>query len=182
MHSVNNLFYTYFQNIFFRFHCSSLKKEFLSSLQLYNPANTAGFAPHWDDIDAFLLQLEGRKHWKIYAPIDDNEMLPRLPSGVHFFHLCQFFFFFFQIYKINILQRYSCLDNFTDDDLADRTPVFDDWLEQGDMLYIPRGFIHQVKYIEQLLIAKSFLHNLYQYAVLSISFNHNVSVSILAYA
>lgn len=28
--------------------------------------------------------------------------------------------------------------------MADRTPVFDGWLEEGDLLYIPRGFIHQV--------------------------------------
>uniref|UniRef100_A0A8R1TVM9 Bifunctional lysine-specific demethylase and histidyl-hydroxylase n=1 Tax=Onchocerca volvulus TaxID=6282 RepID=A0A8R1TVM9_ONCVO len=87
---------------------------FVGANTYITPANTAGFAPHWDDIDAFLLQLEGRKHWKVYAPINDSEMLPRLPS-----------------------------DNFTDDDMANRTPVFDDWLEQGDLLYIPRGFIHQ---------------------------------------
>ncbi|VDO28304.1 unnamed protein product [Onchocerca flexuosa] len=87
---------------------------FVGANTYITPANTAGFAPHWDDIDAFLLQLEGRKHWKVYAPIDDSEMLPRLPSG-----------------------------NFTDDDMTNRTPVFDDWLEQGDLLYIPRGFIHQ---------------------------------------
>ncbi|KAL3984786.1 Cupin family protein [Acanthocheilonema viteae] len=90
------------------FHC------FVGANAYITPRNTAGFAPHWDDIDAFLLQLEGRKHWMVYAPIDDNEILPRLPSG-----------------------------NFTDDDVARRTPVFNDWLEQGDMLYIPRGFIHQ---------------------------------------
>ena len=32
------------------------------------PAGTQGFAPHYDDIEAFLLQLEGSKHWKIYQP------------------------------------------------------------------------------------------------------------------
>ncbi|CAG9535774.1 unnamed protein product [Cercopithifilaria johnstoni] len=99
------------------YYCDLLQEVFgcfVGANTYITPKNTAGFAPHWDDIDAFLLQLEGRKHWKIYAPIDDNEMLPRLPSG-----------------------------NFTDDDLANRTPVFNDWLEQGDMVYIPRGFIHQ---------------------------------------
>lgn len=45
---------------------------------------------------------------------------------------------------------HTCLDNFTDDDMANRTPVFDDWLEQGDLLYIPRGFIHQVRYTEHI--------------------------------
>ncbi|VDK85470.1 unnamed protein product [Litomosoides sigmodontis] len=99
------------------YYCDLLQEVFgcfVGANTYITPRNTAGFAPHWDDIDAFLLQLEGRKHWKIYSPTNDNEVLPRLPSG-----------------------------NFTDDDVADRTPVFNDWLEQGDMLYIPRGFIHQ---------------------------------------
>uniref|UniRef100_A0A1I8I8V5 Bifunctional lysine-specific demethylase and histidyl-hydroxylase n=1 Tax=Macrostomum lignano TaxID=282301 RepID=A0A1I8I8V5_9PLAT len=36
-----------------------------------------GFAPHWDDIEAFVMQLEGRKHWRVYAPRSPNERLPR---------------------------------------------------------------------------------------------------------
>lgn len=32
------------------------------------PPGSQGFAPHFDDIEAFVLQLEGRKHWKLYAP------------------------------------------------------------------------------------------------------------------
>ena len=32
------------------------------------PAGSQGFAPHYDDIDAFVLQLEGKKHWKVYNP------------------------------------------------------------------------------------------------------------------
>lgn len=32
------------------------------------PPNSQGFAPHFDDIEAFILQLEGRKHWKLYRP------------------------------------------------------------------------------------------------------------------
>ncbi|VDK60548.1 unnamed protein product [Anisakis simplex] len=78
------------------------------------PAGTAGFAPHWDEIDAFLMQVEGRKHWKVFAPVGEGDALPRDSSG-----------------------------NFSDSDLAGRTPVFDGWIEQGDLIYIPRGFIHQ---------------------------------------
>lgn len=33
------------------------------------PPNSQGFAPHYDDIEAFILQLEGRKHWKLYKPV-----------------------------------------------------------------------------------------------------------------
>lgn len=32
------------------------------------PAGTQGFAPHYDDIEAFVIQLEGKKHWKLYKP------------------------------------------------------------------------------------------------------------------
>lgn len=54
-------------------------RDLLSTLQEYfgtmvgvnvylTPAGSQGFAPHYDDIEAFVMQLEGRKHWKIYAP------------------------------------------------------------------------------------------------------------------
>lgn len=33
------------------------------------PPDSQGFAPHYDDIEAFVLQLEGRKHWTLYAPM-----------------------------------------------------------------------------------------------------------------
>lgn len=33
------------------------------------PAGSQGFAPHYDDIEAFIIQLEGRKHWKLYKPL-----------------------------------------------------------------------------------------------------------------
>ncbi|XP_071515626.1 bifunctional lysine-specific demethylase and histidyl-hydroxylase NO66-like isoform X1 [Panulirus ornatus] len=32
------------------------------------PPDTQGFAPHWDDIEAFILQLEGKKRWRVYKP------------------------------------------------------------------------------------------------------------------
>lgn len=44
------------------------------------PPGTQGFAPHWDDIEAFLLQLEGRKHWKVYKPRSEEEELPEVSS------------------------------------------------------------------------------------------------------
>ncbi len=30
------------------------------------PPGSQGFAPHYDDIEAFVMQLEGKKLWKIY--------------------------------------------------------------------------------------------------------------------
>ncbi|KAL4421692.1 hypothetical protein ABPG77_010636 [Micractinium sp. CCAP 211/92] len=44
------------------------------------PAGTQGFAPHWDDIDAFVLQLEGQKRWRLYGPTDPEHVLPRFSS------------------------------------------------------------------------------------------------------
>lgn len=31
------------------------------------PNNTQGLAPHWDDVDVWILQIEGKKHWKLYT-------------------------------------------------------------------------------------------------------------------
>ena len=69
------------------------------------------FHLHWDPQEVFILQLSGRKHWKIYPPTrpyplkDDAEKnLP--PSG---------------------------------------PPVFDGVIEDGDFLYVPRGWWHDVR-------------------------------------
>ncbi|RHY15238.1 hypothetical protein DYB32_010776, partial [Aphanomyces invadans] len=99
------------------------------------PKGTQGFAPHYDDIEAFLLQVrldvhmlnafdrsypfvcsqvEGKKLWKVYAPLSDDETLPRVSSR-----------------------------NFAQDEIG--KPVLDITLEQGDLLYFPRGFIHQAQ-------------------------------------
>ena len=77
------------------------------------PKGTQGFAPHYDDIEAFVLQLEGRKRWRVYQPLNDESTLPRYSS-----------------------------ENFNQDDLP--SPILDIILEQGDLLYFPRGFVHQV--------------------------------------
>ncbi|XP_071835273.1 ribosomal oxygenase 1-like isoform X2 [Apostichopus japonicus] len=76
------------------------------------PGGTQGFAPHYDDIEAFILQLEGRKRWRLYSPRSDNEVLPRMSS-----------------------------ENFTDEEIG--VPILDTVLEEGDVLYFPRGYIHQ---------------------------------------
>lgn len=76
------------------------------------PPNSQGFAPHYDDIEAFVLQVEGKKHWRVYAPRSDEETLPRVSSP-----------------------------NYSQDEIGE--PIMDVILEPGDMLYFPRGFIHQ---------------------------------------
>ncbi|GFS24760.1 bifunctional lysine-specific demethylase and histidyl-hydroxylase NO66-like [Elysia marginata] len=76
------------------------------------PPGTQGFAPHFDDIEAFILQLEGKKHWRLYSPRNDDEVLPRFSSG-----------------------------NFSQSEFGE--PILDTVLEAGDLLYFPRGTIHQ---------------------------------------
>lgn len=44
------------------------------------PPNSQGFAPHYDDIEAFILQIEGSKRWKLYRPRSAGEYLPRESS------------------------------------------------------------------------------------------------------
>lgn len=89
---------------------------FVGANNYITPPNSSGFSPHWDDIDAFLLQVEGRKYWTVWAPFDINSMFPLQSSG-----------------------------NFKEEDLDQNKIVFQGWLEQGDLLYIPRGFIHYAK-------------------------------------
>lgn len=93
------------------FHC-------LVGANIYlTPANSQGFAPHYDDIEAFVLQIEGEKEWLLYPPRNDNETLPRESSG-----------------------------NFSQDEIGE--PVFKQILKPGDLLYFPRGWIHQARTVE----------------------------------
>ncbi|XP_043494934.1 ribosomal oxygenase 1 [Polistes fuscatus] len=85
---------------------------FVGSNSYLTPPGSQGFAPHYDDIEAFILQIEGKKRWRLYNVTDQKDYLP----------------------------RYSSKD-LKDSDLGD--PIFDKVLEAGDMLYLPRGTIHQ---------------------------------------
>lgn len=41
---------------------------FVGANAYLTPPNSQGFAPHYDDIEAFVLQIEGSKNWKVYKP------------------------------------------------------------------------------------------------------------------
>ncbi|MEQ2205556.1 Ribosomal oxygenase 1, partial [Xenoophorus captivus] len=50
---------------------SILQEQFgsMAGANVYlTPPGTQGFAPHYDDIEAFVVQLEGKKHWRVYSP------------------------------------------------------------------------------------------------------------------
>jgi bifunctional lysine-specific demethylase and histidyl-hydroxylase NO66 len=77
-----------------------------------------GFAPHYDDVDVFVVQTEGRKRWRLYAPLPDA-ILPAVSSP-----------------------------DFDEADGGIGEPLLDAVLRPGDMLYLPRGTIHQAEALE----------------------------------
>ncbi|KAK2856066.1 hypothetical protein Q5P01_004801 [Channa striata] len=94
---------------------SILQEQFgsMAGANVYlTPPGTQGFAPHYDDIEAFVVQLEGKKHWRVYNPRTVDEVLPVLSSP-----------------------------NFDQEDIGN--PILEVVLEAGDLIYFPRGFIHQ---------------------------------------
>uniref|UniRef100_A0A3Q4I400 Bifunctional lysine-specific demethylase and histidyl-hydroxylase n=1 Tax=Neolamprologus brichardi TaxID=32507 RepID=A0A3Q4I400_NEOBR len=87
---------------------SILQEQFgsMAGANIYlTPPGTQGFAPHYDDIEAFVVQLEGKKHWRGCL-------------------LCDF-----------------SSANFDQADIG--KPILDVVVEAGDLIYFPRGFIHQ---------------------------------------
>ncbi len=74
------------------------------------PAGVAGFTPHYDTHEVFVLQIAGRKRWKVYPP-----PLP-LP------HRSQVF----------SPEQYT----------LPAQPLMQFELGAGDLLYLPRGYVH----------------------------------------
>jgi ribosomal protein L16 Arg81 hydroxylase len=81
------------------------------------PARAAGFTPHYDTHEVFVLQIAGRKHWRIYPP---PLMLP---------HRSQTF----------AVDRY----------VVPSRPLLELELAAGDLLYLPRGYVHTTTTSEQ---------------------------------
>eukprot|EP00448_Togula_jolla_P022690 CAMPEP_0170574592 /NCGR_PEP_ID=MMETSP0224-20130122/3385_1 /TAXON_ID=285029 /ORGANISM="Togula jolla, Strain CCCM 725" /LENGTH=561 /DNA_ID=CAMNT_0010897265 /DNA_START=19 /DNA_END=1701 /DNA_ORIENTATION=+ len=77
------------------------------------PGGQQGLAPHYDDVEVFMLQLEGSKRWRLHKPPDGEEYpLPRESSR-----------------------------DFEPGELGEQ--LFECVLEPGDLLYFPRGTVHQ---------------------------------------
>lgn len=95
--------------------CSTLQEFFhcmVGANAYLTPPDSQGFAPHYDDIEAFVVQVEGRKRWRLYKPRNSKEQLPRYSSP-----------------------------NFKQEEIG--TPILETVLHPGDVLYFPRGTIHQ---------------------------------------
>jgi ribosomal protein L16 Arg81 hydroxylase len=73
------------------------------------PGYAAGFTPHYDTHEVFVLQVAGEKRWSVYAPTIE------LP------HRSQVF---------------------TPQAYAGQAPIAEFELEAGDLLYLPRGWLH----------------------------------------
>ncbi|MDG4766274.1 cupin domain-containing protein [Solwaraspora sp. WMMD406] len=78
------------------------------------PAGNQGFATHYDTHDVFVLQVAGRKHWRIHEPVLVDPLPRHTWSGR--------------------ADEVACR--------ADGEPAVDVVLEPGDALYLPRGWLH----------------------------------------
>ncbi|KAL3775595.1 hypothetical protein ACHAW5_003498 [Stephanodiscus triporus] len=102
---------------------SLLESEFgcmVGSNAYLTPLHSQGFAPHYDDVDVFILQLEGYKRWRVYAPMNKRETLPRISSR-----------------------------DYTEKEMEDEELLMDVILGPGDVLYLPRGWIHQAETVSR---------------------------------
>src|SRR5580704_15978548 len=80
-----------------------------TSVNLYGGWRTQkGFDLHWDSQDTIILQLDGRKHWKVYPPTRLHPLR-------------------------NDVEKPS---------EPEEDPVWDGILENGEMIYMPRGWWH----------------------------------------
>ena len=79
------------------------------------PDDSQGFAPHYDDVEVYVCQLEGAKRWRVYAGRSPDEFLDRYSSP-----------------------------NFSRDELPG-APILEATLRAGDVLVLPRGTIHEAR-------------------------------------
>ena len=88
------------------------------------PPQNRGFAAHYDVHDVFVLQVAGRKQWRVYSPVL-AEPLRDQPWDQR---------------RSAVAQR------------ARETPLIDEVLAPGDALYLPRGYLHSAVAIGELSI------------------------------
>jgi bifunctional lysine-specific demethylase and histidyl-hydroxylase NO66 len=88
------------------------------------PAGNRGFATHYDTHDVFVLQVAGRKRWRIHEPVMPDP-LERQPWG-------------------------GRADEVTAAAAGD--PVIDTVFAPGDALYLPRGWLHSAEAVGELSV------------------------------
>ena len=85
-----------------------------------SPAAAHGLELHFDQHDVFVLQLAGRKRWRVWEPLERTRLPVRIGPSVP-------------------------LPTF--DELA--SPAIDRTMEAGDCLYLPRGFPHAAETVDE---------------------------------
>lgn len=88
------------------------------------PSSNRGFDPHYDVHDVFVLQTAGTKRWVVHAPVFEHP-LPSQPWTQH---------------REAIGAR------------AADEPVIDTVLTPGDALYLPRGWVHSARALDDTSI------------------------------
>ncbi|MEU4640962.1 cupin domain-containing protein [Micromonospora sp. NPDC023814] len=81
------------------------------------PAGNQGFATHYDTHDVFVLQVDGRKHWRIHPPVLPDPLEKQTWGG-----------------RADEVAA-----------TADGPPALDVVLGPGDALYLPRGWLHSAQ-------------------------------------
>jgi bifunctional lysine-specific demethylase and histidyl-hydroxylase NO66 len=88
------------------------------------PPQNQGFAAHYDNHDVFVLQVTGRKRWRIHEPV----IVDPLPEQN------------WEQFSTEVAAR------------AAEQPLIDTILEPGDALYLPRGYLHSAVALGDLTI------------------------------
>ncbi|KJV01380.1 MAG: cupin-like domain-containing protein [Rhodococcus sp.] len=81
------------------------------------PAASQGFSPHYDVHDVFVVQIAGSKRWTIHSPVHRHPLNNQPWSD-----------------------RRAAVERHADD-----SPELDIVLDPGDVLYLPRGWIHSAQ-------------------------------------
>jgi hypothetical protein len=85
------------------------------------PPGRTGFHTHYDTHDVFVIQVAGGKHWRVYEPVYPDP-LPRQAWGARAEEV---------------------------DAAASGPPVLDETLRPGDVLYLPRGWLHAASSVDE---------------------------------
>ena len=115
--------------------CRGLEDAFGARVRanLYcTPAGSQGAPRHYDTHEIFVLQIHGTKHWRVYEPVVKLplETVPPLPFEGRGPEL--------QHYRGGPRKSRSSID-----EEESGPPVTEATLEPGDLLYLPRGFVHE---------------------------------------
>jgi len=86
------------------------------------PPSSRGFSPHYDVHDVFVLQIAGEKHWTIHEPVLRDPLRT-------------------QPWNDRAAEVAAA---------AGREPVIDAVLRPGDVLYLPRGFLHSAEALGEI--------------------------------